>query len=175
MDRFRFANPLLQERLGRLYETVGIPYRVEADGSFACEDPAVAEALRSAVRHGRFPEWHTACLPPEESGELALIAFLDGHQIPYEVEEQDGERSLLLPDDASVPGSVWEEAYGPVSGFEPIQPKCGFCGLPIEEQGFGEISLRQRDGGPRAVIYAHTACLAKSLGPEGLHVLEALG
>lgn len=175
MDRFRFANPQLQERLGRLYSTAGVSYRLEADGSFACDDPAVAEALRSAVRHGRFPEWHTACLPAEESGERALLAFLDEQKIPYEVEEQDGERSLLLPDDASVPGSVWEAAYGPTSDFEPIQPKCGFCSHPIEEPGFGEISIRLQDGGPRAVIYAHTACLARHLGPEGLHVLEALG
>ena len=175
MDRFRFANPELQERLGRLYDTAEVPSRVEADGSFVSEDPALAESLRSVVRHGRFPEWHTACLPSEESGERALLAFLDEQRIPYEVEEQDGERSLLLPDDASVPGSVWEAAYGPASDFEPIQPKCGFCGHPIEDAGFGEISLRLQQGGPRAVIYAHTACLARHLGPEGLHVLEALG
>jgi hypothetical protein len=135
----------------------------------------MAEALRSAVRHGRFPEWHTACLPAEASGEQALMAFLEEQRIPHEVEEQEGERSLLLPDDASVPGSVWEAAYGPVSDFEPIHPKCGFCGLSIEEQGFGEISVRLLEGGPRAVIYAHMVCLGKHLGPEGLHVLEALG
>jgi hypothetical protein len=178
MDRFRFVNPKLQDQLRRLCDAAGIKYTVESDGALGSsdEDQAMAESLRSAVRFQRFVGWHTVCLPvPEDAGVRALFDFLEKEGIPFEVEEQDGERSLLLPEDGHVPDSIWEAVYGPVSAFERTPPKCGCCGQEITEASFGEISVRRESESLRAVLYVHTLCLAKHLSSEGRHVLESLG
>ncbi len=184
MDRFLFENLKLQEQLRRLYEAAGIVHDVDGDGALICDDSyaAAVESLQSAVRYGRFPGWHTACIPfaaKETSAEdrqylKALFDHLHDQVIPFEIEEHNGERWLLLPEEAVIPDKLWESIYGPVSTFSPISPKCCFCEREIGSEGFAEISARRAGGAFRSVLYAHAECLASRVHPEALHVLETL-
>lgn len=178
MDRFRFQNAELQHALQQLYAAAGVPHEVEDDGALVCDEAfeAVAEALRSALRAKRFPEWRTQCVlddPDSDDGgcRKAALVYLAERAIPFEVEEHDGECWLLLPEDEALPDSIWEAAYGSVGTIERSNPPCCFCPAEIEGESFAEISVRHADGAFRSVLYAHLDCLWERVRPEALHVL----
>jgi hypothetical protein len=180
MDRFRFHNVVLQDSLQRLYAAAGIPCETGRDGALVCEDAheAATESLRSAVRYQRFPGWHTCCIasgepdPGDEDYQKAVFQHLAERAIPHEIEEHNGERWLLLPEDEVLPDSIWESVYGPVSTLTRTNPRCCFCDETIEGEAFGEISVRQPSGAFRSVLYSHLECLRGRVRPEALHIMD---
>ena len=178
MDRFRFQNAELQLILRRLYEAAGIPHAVAEDGALACDEtfgPAV-EALRSDVRARRFGDWHALCVlddPAHDDGEFrrAALASLAERAVPFEIEERGEECWLLLPEDEGLPDSLLESVYGPAGVPERTNPPCCFCRAGIEDESFGEISVRTAEGAFRSVLYAHLDCLRERTCPEARHVL----
>lgn len=179
MDRFRFQNLELQDNLARLYAAAGLPHEAESDGTLVCSEDLAprAEALRSAVRSQRFPDWRIHCVLDDPEGDAgdyrkAVLAHLAQRAIPFELEDHDGECWVLLPEDEVLPDALWESVYGSVTTFTRTGPSCCFCRRAIEEQAFGEISVRRPDGGFRSVLYAHLDCLRGQVHPEALHILE---
>ena len=179
MEHFRFQNAALQETLKRLYSAAGIPHETGIDGAVLSEETceARAEALRSAVRSERFPGWQTFCIsedqPDGDDGyQLAVLHYLMERAIPFELEEHNAERWLLLPEDEVIPDSLWESLYGPVATYTRTNPDCCFCSKGIEGEAFGEVSVRRPDGAFRSVLYAHLECLRGKVHPGALHILE---
>lgn len=181
MDRFRFQNAALQNTLNRLCTAVGIPHEVTSDGAFLCDEAseATAEALRSAVRSQRFPDWHTCCVfdaseHGDEDYRTAVLSYLAERAIPFEVEEHDSECWLLLPEDELIPDSIWESVYGPVAIYTRTNPKCCFCEHVIEGEAFSEISIRQPNGAFRSILYSHLDCLRERVHPKAWHIVDSL-
>jgi len=179
MDRFRFHNAVLQKALAGLYHAAGIPYELGSDGALVCEEAFAGrvEALRSAVRSQRFAAWQTRCVlddPGNDDGDYrkAALAYLAERAIPFEIEEHNSEIWLLLPEDEGLPDSLWETVYGPVVTLTRTRPACCFCRAAIEEESYGEVSIRRPDGGFRSVLHAHLECLRGRVHPEALHILE---
>jgi hypothetical protein len=179
MDPFRFLNPELQAALRRLYDAAGIPCEQGPDGSLACEESfeAAAEALRSAVRCRRFPDWHTQCLSEGPSAEdaayrKAALQHLAERAIPHELELHGAETWVLLPEDEALPDTLWASIYGPVTELVPTRPACCFCGEALEGDGFGQISVHHAGSGFSSVLYAHLPCLQSRVTPAALHILE---
>jgi len=179
MDRFRFHDAELQKALAGLYHAAGIPHELDGDGTLVCEEAFAdrAEALRSAVRSQRFAAWQTRCVlddPENDEGDYrkAALAYLAERAIPFVIEEHNHEVWLLLPEDEGLPDSLWEAVYGPVVTLTRTLPACCFCREAIEEETFGEVSIRRPDGGFRSVLYTHMECLSGRVHPEALHILE---
>jgi hypothetical protein len=179
MEHFRFQNAALQETLKRLYSAAGIIFEVGIDGAVLCEEAfaARAEALRAAVRSERFPGWQTFCVSEDpqdgdEGYQQAVVQYLTERAIPFELEEHNAERWLLLPEDEVIPDSIWESLFGPVATYTRTNPDCCFCGKGIEGEAFSEISVRRPAGAFRSVLYAHLDCLRGKVHPGAVHILE---
>ena len=181
MDHFRFQNAELQNALERLYVAAGISHEVASDGALLCDEvfETRTEALRAAVRSQRFPGWQTYCIAdtPDNSDEgyrKAVLGYLAERAIPFEIEEHDGERWLLLPEDETIPDSIWESVYGPVSTFTRTNPNCCFCAQAIEGEAFSEISVRRANGAFRSILYSHLDCVRERLHPQALHIIDTV-
>jgi hypothetical protein len=181
MDRFRFQNAELQDRLQRLYAAAGIPHEIASEGALVCEETfaASAEALRSAVRSQRFADWHTYCVSDDaESGDedyqKAVLGHLAERAIPFELEEHNSECWILLSEDETIPDSIWESVYGSVSTYARTNPPCCFCDQEIEGEAFGEISIRRPEGAFRSVLYSHLDCLRAKVPPQSLHIIDSV-
>lgn len=180
MSHFRFQNSELQSALRRLYAAAGIAHEVGEDGRLICGEAAeaTAEALRSAVRSQRFPQWQTFCVSEaadegEDAFRKTVLTYLAERAIPFEMEENDGDCWLLLPEDEVIPESLWESVYGAAEVCPRISPECCFCQSPIEGGVFAEISVRQPDGAFRSILYAHQACLRGKVHPQAAHIVAA--